>query len=829
MSCLMPCNVKNLLNNICNIDLLWQAQGYVNIIVCVSDVPLSHKKEEEVCVEKSLVAKMDSKVEDLKGFTVKVVDDYSMPCKRSPRILFTLGEYEVCDDLYMIGIASTNLVLGVQWLHSLGELTLNYQSIELSFIDKGKKVIFQGMSLVTTQIKYLVEDVLSKESYLCSLPRITKNWKSLITIECNKNKLVNVVFEEGIVGERYKIMDGLILYKNGVYLVSESRVKNKILRVVHDAPLAGHPGYLKTHEKVRGRFFWKGLKEEVLQYIWECLACLQNRAEREFPAGLLQFLPISTQKGESISIVFITGLPTVQGKGCLYVVIDRLTKYSQFCRLAVKYNVGLAQHKYGGATSWLNIHARDRQQEYLEITYARCARRNSPSEVWFSGKRQSRAPKSLFWAGRIFGKRGFEVDHGILGSGRQVGILYVPSKVEKCSPEEKCAPFGEDFCSQEGEINAESFQFWRTGNCVITSPIIDLQEEQASGLSQLALAIMPREKLKDRKRKRVSRSNMAMPVHVNFGFNIKAPSGDLEIVNGTISLPEDVAAVIGKKFIVDVLLGCFATENGQGSASADYISRRIPLSIFLWSECTEAKAEGFLDPKKMKIQLINPIKVEMDLTPAVGRIYLGRISPLLGEILGPAVADQNMPDLIIYIMPLKMTLPAEHYRIHVEPMKAILAHGPLGGSILSLLSKGGKGIAPGQQEIEVETSAICADFDMGGSLTCSRFDLLLAGRVHLVTWGVIDWIGETLKMTIAIPGTTLHDVMDLSNLHENFYLKIPIKGTFDQPQVDWKIASINIAQLLLQERQGNFMKSILKEFTASEEPIPEPNSPFPWK
>jgi hypothetical protein len=35
---------------------------------------------------------------------------------------------------------------------------------------------------------------------------------------------------------------------------------------------------------------------------------------------------------------FITGLPKVQGKDCIYVVVDRLTKFSHFYAIPTEYN-----------------------------------------------------------------------------------------------------------------------------------------------------------------------------------------------------------------------------------------------------------------------------------------------------------------------------------------------------------------------------------------------------------------------------------------------------------------------------------------------------------
>ena len=66
----------------------------------------------------------------------------------------------------------------------------------------------------------------------------------------------------------------------------------------------------------------------MLEHIKECMVCQQNKSEKIFPIGLLQPLPILKQKWESISMDFITGLPKVEGKDCIYVVVDRLTKYA---------------------------------------------------------------------------------------------------------------------------------------------------------------------------------------------------------------------------------------------------------------------------------------------------------------------------------------------------------------------------------------------------------------------------------------------------------------------------------------------------------------------
>jgi hypothetical protein len=136
----------------------------------------------------------------------------------------------------------------------------------------------------------------------------------------------------------YRVIDDFIFYKDRVYLVPGSGLKKKILAAVHDSPLAGHQGFFKTYRKVRERFSWKGLKQDVMRHISECVTCQQNKSKQTLPAGLLQPLPIPEQKWESLSMDFITGLPKAQGKDDIFVGVDRLTKFARFLAIPTDYN-----------------------------------------------------------------------------------------------------------------------------------------------------------------------------------------------------------------------------------------------------------------------------------------------------------------------------------------------------------------------------------------------------------------------------------------------------------------------------------------------------------
>jgi hypothetical protein len=81
--------------------------------------------------------------------------------------------------------------------------------------------------------------------------------------------------------------DGLILYKNRVYVPNVRELKLAILKEMHNVAYVGHPGYKKTVAAVKSHYFWSGLKKEIAKYIARCMECQKVKAEHRHPTGLL--------------------------------------------------------------------------------------------------------------------------------------------------------------------------------------------------------------------------------------------------------------------------------------------------------------------------------------------------------------------------------------------------------------------------------------------------------------------------------------------------------------------------------------------------------------
>jgi len=127
--------------------------------------------------------------------------------------------------------------------------------------------------------------------------------------------------------------DGMLYYKNRLYIPNDEGLHTTIARGCHDSQVARHFGEEKTVEIVTWDFYWKGLTAWINDYVRFCDKCQHNKSSRHARYGLLQPLQIPFAAWTSISTDFITHLPESQGHTQIMVVVDRFTKMAHFIGL----------------------------------------------------------------------------------------------------------------------------------------------------------------------------------------------------------------------------------------------------------------------------------------------------------------------------------------------------------------------------------------------------------------------------------------------------------------------------------------------------------------
>jgi len=71
---------------------------------------------------------------NFEGFDVVVVGGHFIPCTwKILQLCLTLDNCTVIDDFYVVELQDTNVILGVQWIVSIGRHMVKYKAMELEF------------------------------------------------------------------------------------------------------------------------------------------------------------------------------------------------------------------------------------------------------------------------------------------------------------------------------------------------------------------------------------------------------------------------------------------------------------------------------------------------------------------------------------------------------------------------------------------------------------------------------------------------------------------------------------------------------------------------
>ncbi|GJY94088.1 putative reverse transcriptase domain-containing protein [Tanacetum coccineum] len=96
------------------------------------------------------------------------------------------------------------------------------------------------------------------------------------------------------------VTGGVVVVMAGVDLVvlffgaSRNRVPLKgeirtlIMDDAHKSKYSVHPGADKMYYNLRDRYWWPGMKKDIVEYVSKCLTCLKVKDEHQRPSGLLQ-------------------------------------------------------------------------------------------------------------------------------------------------------------------------------------------------------------------------------------------------------------------------------------------------------------------------------------------------------------------------------------------------------------------------------------------------------------------------------------------------------------------------------------------------------------
>lgn len=132
----------------------------------------------------------------------------------------------------------------------------------------------------------------------------------------------------------YGLRDGILHYKNCIWVGKSPELHQCILHSLHASPAGGHSGINATYQRVKSLFAWTGLKGDVTRFISSCDICQRAKVEHVKYPGLLEPLPVPDHAWQMVSLDFIEGLLKSNKFNAILVVVDKFSKYAHFIPLS---------------------------------------------------------------------------------------------------------------------------------------------------------------------------------------------------------------------------------------------------------------------------------------------------------------------------------------------------------------------------------------------------------------------------------------------------------------------------------------------------------------
>ncbi|ESK82843.1 reverse transcriptase-rnase h-integrase [Moniliophthora roreri MCA 2997] len=122
----------------------------------------------------------------------------------------------------------------------------------------------------------------------------------------------------------WEIREGLLFYKDQIYILDATELRRKIIQMIHKTPRIGHPGQWNTLEQVQRDFWWPGMAKFVKSFIDGCVPCQQSKVNMHLtktPIQPFQHAPNSFPF-QMCTMDLITDLPECDGMDSILVMVD---------------------------------------------------------------------------------------------------------------------------------------------------------------------------------------------------------------------------------------------------------------------------------------------------------------------------------------------------------------------------------------------------------------------------------------------------------------------------------------------------------------------------
>ncbi|KAJ4980300.1 hypothetical protein NE237_031137 [Protea cynaroides] len=125
-------------------------------------------------------------------------------------------------------------------------------------------------------------------------------------------RMVQEDIEKGRTILEFTLDDEKVLKYKGRICVPETEsldIRHRLMKEAHTTAYSIHPGSTKMYHDLKKLYWWRGMKTDIVKFVFQSLNYQKVKAKRQRPAGLLQPLPEPAWKWDCITMDFVIGLP----------------------------------------------------------------------------------------------------------------------------------------------------------------------------------------------------------------------------------------------------------------------------------------------------------------------------------------------------------------------------------------------------------------------------------------------------------------------------------------------------------------------------------------
>ncbi|KAJ1407426.1 Retrotransposon gag domain [Sesbania bispinosa] len=241
------------------------------------------------------------RIEDLDPINVVVADGYKLPISSIVRnFTWRLQNTIFTSDIMLIPLGGYDLVLGIEWLVTLGDIVWNFEKLQMEFKINGKRHVLRGSAqggiktIRKQQVgKVLAEGVHLSMIHLCgggegllqsltahsNQPQLPPRIVDLLTefddsdlvdkiratwlTDMSLRKLIKEIQEGSAVHKHYTWHNEELRRKGRLVVGNDSKLREELLQWLHSSGASGHSGINATMQRIKVVLHWKGLTTDV--------------------------------------------------------------------------------------------------------------------------------------------------------------------------------------------------------------------------------------------------------------------------------------------------------------------------------------------------------------------------------------------------------------------------------------------------------------------------------------------------------------------------------------------------------------------------------------